>query len=136
MTFGCGVRIRDLPFREYPFVSGFEFLADIEEHGEDIKKKSFVVRRPTFPLFVYFRLNQVEGEGVVSLNIYDENRQRVFEKKLSYGKPEVYYDYITIYQQIQPLPGQRFYLTIFYGKEMIYAVGLELEQNNPGDNKR
>ena len=118
--------MQDLPFRDHPFITGVELLDKVEKKGEKLVKTPFTDGRVHLPFFVLFRLNEVEGEGPVSLVIYDEEGRQVFRKEFPFGEQEKYYDHVTVYQCIDQLPGNRFYLTIFLREEMMYGNWVEL----------
>jgi hypothetical protein len=125
ITQGCGVRVRDLPFREYPVVTDFACLAGVEEREEDLILSHFP-KTPSFPMFLYFRLNDVEGQGNLRLLLYDEQGEQVRQNLFSYGKPEIFYEHITVYQRYADLPEGSYTVAIFWGEELVFRKALRV----------
>lgn len=127
LTAACGVRVRDLPFREYPVVTEFACLADIEERGDELIKKGFS-GTPFFPLFLCFKLNEVEGAGSLRLLLYDDAGKLVRQKVFNYGQPGTFYEHITVYQRYDDLPDGTYTVVIFWGQELVFRRRLQVGQ--------
>ena len=127
---GCGLKVSDLPYREYPFISELEFIKDISLKGEKILKTRFKDNQIKFPMVMVFKLNEVTGKGTLKVQIYQEDKSRVLEKDFQFGERDKYYEYIFLYHRISKLVGHKFFLTISYNEELIWADWVQVPKTS------
>lgn len=126
---GCAIRVEDLPFREYPYISELEFLRDLEVDGNQVKKTRYSEERVTFPLVLFFKLNEVDGPGTLQIRIYDEKGQQVHIRDFQFGESGRYYEYIIFYNRLEKLPGNAFTLALFYNRDLISTIPVPVGQS-------
>jgi hypothetical protein len=134
-TCNCGVKVKQLPVIEHPYVSEMEFLKEVKNVNGKAKKKRFKQERVTSPFYFLLKIKEIENSGEVTVVFYSnttaekENEQakndvppmqKAVEKRFNYGQPGKYYEYIIFFDRVDSLqPGTHRY-AVFINGHLLY----------------
>ena len=77
----CGVKVKELPSIEFPYVSEIEFLKEVQNVSGKAKKKRFKDNRVISPFYFLLKVKELENDGIMKIAFYETGEITDDQKK-------------------------------------------------------